>query len=100
MSSSDRPSEKYSWSFFSLMSVKGNTAIDLSLTTFRAVGCSAATCFAGQNLFANSVASATATTSPAASSIRLRRDMERAADAIPADGVIAGIISGAVGADL
>jgi hypothetical protein len=25
-----KPSEKYSWSFFSLMSVKGSTAIDLS----------------------------------------------------------------------
>ena len=30
MSSSDRPSEKYSWSFFSLRSAKGSTATDLS----------------------------------------------------------------------
>src|ERR1700691_2295009 len=30
MSSSDSPSEKYSWSFFSLMSRKGRTAIDFS----------------------------------------------------------------------
>jgi hypothetical protein len=28
INSSDRPSEKYSWSFFSLMSVNGSTAID------------------------------------------------------------------------
>src|SRR5450432_1050781 len=32
ISSSDRPSEKYSWSFFSLISVNGSTAIDLSET--------------------------------------------------------------------
>ena len=30
MSSSDRPSEKYSWSFFSLISTNGSTAMDLS----------------------------------------------------------------------
>ena len=29
MSSSDNPSEKYSWSFFSLRSAKGSTATDL-----------------------------------------------------------------------
>ncbi len=33
MISSAMPSAKYSWSFFSLMSTNGKTAIDLSLTT-------------------------------------------------------------------
>src|SRR3984885_5533999 len=40
ISSSDRPSEKYSWSFFSLMSTNGSTAIDFSgiVTAAAAVG--------------------------------------------------------------
>ena len=31
ISSSDSPSEKYPWSFFSLRSMKGSTAMDFSL---------------------------------------------------------------------
>ena len=59
MSSSDNPSEKYSWSFFSLMSTNGRTATDFSGVAFSmdaragaaaATGCSLIACFASQNL--------------------------------------------------
>jgi hypothetical protein len=63
------------------MSVKGSTAMDLSLTTFVAavVGCCAVTCFDSQNLAASSVKSETAmAASPAASKMRLRRDLGNA----------------------
>jgi len=39
MSSSDNPSEKYSWSFFSLMSTNGSTATDLSVIATAAADC-------------------------------------------------------------
>ena len=83
--SSAIPSAKYSWSFFSLMSVKGNTAMDLSLTTFAAVvvGCFVAACFVSQNLPANIAVSVATTASPAATRIRLRRDLDCAAEAVP-----------------
>src|SRR3984957_11285810 len=56
--SSARPSEKYSWSCFSLMSANGNTAIDLSLTSATFTGGVAGSladgtaCFIDRNLSA------------------------------------------------
>src|SRR5450432_3839361 len=83
------------------MSVNGSTAMDLSLTTFvaRVGGLSVAACFENQNLSANIAASAATTASPAASRIRLRRNLGGVA-VVPDDGVTAGMLPCAVGSDL
>src|ERR1700683_2057803 len=70
------------------MSVKGNTAMDLSLTTFVAsvFVWPDAVCFVGQNLSASSAVSTIATTaSPTTSTIPLRRNLGCAACAVPID---------------
>ncbi len=82
MSSSERPSEKYSWSFFSLMSRKGKTATDLSEIAVAAgavrsatsatgvAGCSVARSFDSQNLSTTKYASAMQSTTMMARSRR------------------------------
>src|ERR1700733_2016254 len=65
------------------MSVKGSTAMDLSLTTFVAdvVGCSDAMCFDSQSLFARTYARPTAAT---ASAIAMARGRQRTGDLLGA----------------
>src|SRR5580658_8388195 len=81
MSSSDSPSEKYSWSFFSLISTKGSTATDFSgmadvagvgTGTTAAAGRSAEVCFESQNRSTTTYARTTAATPT--SGMTARRD--------------------------
>src|ERR1700733_16247101 len=80
MSSSQSPSEKYSWSFFWLMSTNGSTATDFSeiagvagaaAGVTAAIGRSLVACFDNQNFSTTKYASAIAST--ATEAMRIHR---------------------------